>query len=257
VSDYTAMRIDEMEAVNGVFRRARVELGVSSFGMSVQDHSADAEIYPDHAEPDQEEVYFALRGGGEIDIQGERVALDPSVMVRVGPRTRHKVHPGPEGIRLLALGGIPGRAYQPPDMSQIEIDGAGAAQPDYTVKRIEEMETTLGGGMRKARAELGVSSFGIQVLEFPPNADRFPEHDHAESGQEEVYLGLSGEAEIEVDGDKVPLGPEVVVRVGPQARRKIRTGDSPARLIALGAVPGAAFEATGFTELGEPDPLAG
>jgi len=257
MSDHTTMRIDEMEAVNGVFRRAAAELGVSSFGMSVQDHAADSGVYPDHAEPDQEEVYLALRGSGELDVQGERLPLDPRVMVRVGARTRHKVHPGPDGIRLLALGAIPGRPYERPDMSKIEIDGEGAAEPDYTVKRIDEMEATFGGGMRKARAELGVSSFGLQVLDLPPNADRYPEHDHAESGQEEVYLVMSGEAEIEVDGEKVPLGPDTMVRVGPAAKRKIRTADSPTRILAIGAVPGAKFQATGFTELGEPDPLAG
>lgn len=255
MADYTAKRIDDMEAVRGVFRRARIELGVSSFGISIQDHAPDAGMYPDHAEPDQEEVYLALRGSGEIDIQGERVPLDASTIVRVGPRTRHKVQPGPEGIRLLALGGIPGEPYQPPDMAKIEIDGEGAPDPDYTVRRFEEMEATFGGGMLKARAELGVTAFGIQVLQFPPNNNRYPEHDHGESGQEEVYVTLSGEAEIEVDGELVRLDPEVIVRVGPEAKRKITTGENPARILALGATAGEAFEPTRFTELGEPDPL--
>ena len=48
--------------------------------------------------------------------------------------------------------------------------------PDYTAKRIDDMEAIFGGGFRKARSELGVTSFGMQVLDFPPNADQYPEH---------------------------------------------------------------------------------
>ena len=54
---------------------------------------------------------------------------------------------------------------------------------DVTVKRTEEFEPTFGGGMLKARAGLGVTSFGMQVLRFPPNATRYPEHDHASDGR--------------------------------------------------------------------------
>ena len=54
----------------------------------------------------------------------------------------------------------------------------------YDVKRIDEMETAYGGAMRLARAALGVTSFGMQVEEFPPNFDQYPEHSHSEDGQE-------------------------------------------------------------------------
>jgi mannose-6-phosphate isomerase-like protein (cupin superfamily) len=126
---------------------------------------------------------------------------------------------------------------------------------DYTAKRIDEMEAVFGGGFVRARAELGVTSFGMQVLNFPPNADRHPEHDHAEEGQEEVYVVLSGRGEIVIDGERVALEPEVMVRVGPAARRRITTGDEPMRLLALGGFPGRAYESKSISELGEPDPL--
>ena len=63
---------------------------------------------------------------------------------------------------------------------------------DYTAKRIDDMEAGFGGGFVKVRAELGVTSFGMQVIRMPPNYDDYPEHDHAEDGQEEVYLALDG-----------------------------------------------------------------
>lgn len=120
----------------------------------------------------------------------------------------------------------------------------------YTVKRIDEMETAFGGGMRLARAELGVTSFGIQVEEFPPGFDRYPEHSHSEDGQEEVYVVLRGSAEIEIDGQRIPLDSETIVRVGPGVSRCIFPGPEGVRILALGAVPGAAYQPPDFSKLG-------
>src|ERR1700694_45898 len=123
---------------------------------------------------------------------------------------------------------------------------------NYTVKKIGEMEGAFGGGMRRARAELGVSSFGMQIEEFPPNFDQYPEHSHSEDGQEEVYVVLRGTAEIEIEGDRIPLDPETIVRVGPGISRRILPGPQGARILALGGVPGAAYEPPEFTKLGAP-----
>jgi mannose-6-phosphate isomerase-like protein (cupin superfamily) len=127
---------------------------------------------------------------------------------------------------------------------------------DFTAKRIDEMEAIFRGGYKRARAELAVESFGMSVLDFPPNADQHPEHDHGHDGQEEVYVVLAGRGEIDIDGERVALDPGVMVRVGPTAKRKITTGDQPMRLLALGGVPGKPYEPSPFSVLGGPDPLA-
>jgi mannose-6-phosphate isomerase-like protein (cupin superfamily) len=119
----------------------------------------------------------------------------------------------------------------------------------YTVKRIDEMDTAFGGGMRLARAALGVTSFGMQVEEFPPDFDRYPEHSHDEDGQEEVYIVLRGSAEIEIEGERVPLDPETIVRVAPTASRRIFPGPQGVRILALGAVPGAAYQPPDFSKI--------
>jgi len=119
----------------------------------------------------------------------------------------------------------------------------------YSVKRIDEMETAYGGSMRLARAALGVASFGVQIEEFPPNFDQYPEHNHSEDGQEEVYMVLRGSAEIEIDGGRIPLDPETMVRVSPGVKRRIFAGPQGARILALGGVPGAAYEPPDFTKI--------
>src|SRR3954470_11575553 len=121
---------------------------------------------------------------------------------------------------------------------------------DFTLKRIDDMAATFGGGFKLARAELGVTSFGMQVLDLPPDLkEGYPEHDHAETGQEEVYIPLRGAGTMTVDGEDVALEPGVAVRVGPAAKRGIVTGPEGLRLLALGGVPGAAYEINPRTEL--------
>lgn len=127
---------------------------------------------------------------------------------------------------------------------------------DYTAKRIEDMEAIFRGGFRKARAELGVTSFGMQILEFPLNADRYPEHDHGEDGQEEVYVVLSGSGEMVIEGEHIAMNPETLIRVASSSKRKLVTTDEPMRVLVVGGIPGRAYEIVQFTELGEPDPLA-
>jgi hypothetical protein len=122
MSSYEVKNIDEMEAIyQGAFKRARAELGVESFGMQIIDLPANYDNYPehDHSHDNQEEVYLVMRGGGEIEIEGERFPLDGDHIARVGPGTKRKVWPGPDGIRLVVLGGVRGEAYQAPDISKL------------------------------------------------------------------------------------------------------------------------------------------
>jgi mannose-6-phosphate isomerase-like protein (cupin superfamily) len=120
---------------------------------------------------------------------------------------------------------------------------------DYTAKRIKDMEAGFGGGFVKARAELGVTAFGMQVIQLPPDYADYPEHDHVESAQEEVFLALSGSGWIEIDGERVELDNETIVRVGPDARRKVFAGPQGLRMLALGGCPGAAYKIVESTEL--------
>ena len=121
---------------------------------------------------------------------------------------------------------------------------------DVTVKRLEEFEAVFGGGMRRVRAGLGVSSFGMQVLELPPKFSMYPAHDHSHDQQEEVYLVLAGRATLQVGEEEFALEPGVFARVGPGQRRKLLTADEGARILCIGAAPGKVYEAPEWTEEG-------
>jgi mannose-6-phosphate isomerase-like protein (cupin superfamily) len=132
MADVTHMRIEDLDAIEGVlegikFHKAAASLGVSSFGISISDLAPGADEYPEHDHSEegiggqmfakrpqqlgQEEVYVALKGSGTVEADGEQYPLDQDHIVRLGPTVKRKVIPGPDGLRLLALGGTPGEAY--------------------------------------------------------------------------------------------------------------------------------------------------
>ena len=127
---------------------------------------------------------------------------------------------------------------------------------DLTVKRLDEFDAVFGGGMRRVRAGLGVTSFGIQVIELPPNFTHYPQHDHTHDEQEEVYTALSGSATLQAGDQEHEIEPGVFARVGPGEKRKLVTGDEGVRIIAIGAVPGKPYEPPEFTEEGAAEPPA-
>jgi hypothetical protein len=83
---------------------------------------------------------------------------------------------------------------------------------DATVKRIDEMESFYEGMVVRARAELGVTSWGMQVFHFPAGFDQYPNHHHGEGavdpGQEELYIPLSGSGELLLNGERHTIEPE-------------------------------------------------
>ncbi len=127
---------------------------------------------------------------------------------------------------------------------------------DVTVKRLEEFEAIFGGGFRRVRAGLGVTSFGVAVMDIPPNFNIYPEHDQLHDGQEEVYTALEGKGTLVAAGEEHPLEPGVWIRVGPDVKRKVVTGEEGVRVLALGGTPGQVYEPPEFSvEGGSPPPL--
>jgi len=127
---------------------------------------------------------------------------------------------------------------------------------DYAVKEIDEMEAVYLGAFKRARAELGLESFGMQIIDMPPEFENYPEHDHSHDNQEEVFLVMRGGGEIEIAGERYPLDDNHVARVGPEVMRKVWPGPEGIRLVVLGGVRGGPYEAPDISKLGEPDPMA-
>jgi mannose-6-phosphate isomerase-like protein (cupin superfamily) len=131
MGEVTHVAIEEIDALQGFdrvsLRRAAAALGVSSFGISIEELGPGADEYPEHDHSEdglggqmfakrpqqlgQEEVYVALRGSGTLEADGEQYPIDADHIVRVDPDVKRKIVAGPDGLRLLALGAIPGEPY--------------------------------------------------------------------------------------------------------------------------------------------------
>jgi quercetin dioxygenase-like cupin family protein len=58
----------------------------------------------DELKSGQEELYVPLRGTGALQIDGEKVDLEPGRYVLVGPAALRRVDAGPEGLSYLVIG---------------------------------------------------------------------------------------------------------------------------------------------------------
>ena len=97
-------------------------------------------------------------------------------------------------------------------MPKEPINGAG-----WAVSSIADLGE--GPGFRKVRGPLGVTAFGANAIVLPPSWVT-PKHSHER--QEELYLVLDGEIEIDLDGTKHTLGPGGLARVSPGTTRFLR-----------------------------------
>jgi len=115
----------------------------------------------------------------------------------------------------------------------------------YSSSRIDDLPSLWDGMCKLVRAGLGLTAFGVNVLDIGPN---YVTTDHTEStsGQEELYLVLRGSATLLVglpgEEERVELTPDVVARVAPDARRLFQTGFEGARLLIVGGAPGQPYE---------------
>ena len=124
------------------------------------------------------------------------------------------------------------------------------ALDDVTITAPEQIEAYAGPHaipgvrFRPARQALGVSAWGMNIIELDPHTEGYPEHDHASDDHEEVYVILSGSAVLQVHGQERELGQGQLVRVGPAVKRKFITRGEGVILLALGGTPGKPYEAS-------------
>jgi uncharacterized cupin superfamily protein len=89
-------------------------------------------------------------------------------------------------------------------------------------------------GMYFLRDALGAEQLGVTVVEAD-NGWEGMAHDHAEDGQEEVYVLLDGEATLAVDGDVIELGPGDAVRVDADSDRELTFSADGSKMVIAGA----------------------
>jgi hypothetical protein len=106
----------------------------------------------------------------------------------------------------------------------------------YVRKSIDELSTHYGGVVRLARKDLGITAFGCQVFELPPNVGG-PRHSESGTGQQELYVNLGGSGWLDVDSDRVEFGPRTMIHVTPESVRQPVSGAQGLTYLCVGAPP--------------------
>ena len=119
MSGYRARAIDELPTLwDGFAKLLRPGLGIEAFGANIMDLPPDYETKShDEAQSGQQELYVALRGSGAVVVGAERLLLDSEHLVCVDAETPRVLTSGPEGLRVLCVGAVPGGVYEPPEWS--------------------------------------------------------------------------------------------------------------------------------------------
>jgi uncharacterized cupin superfamily protein len=118
--------------------------------------------------------------------------------------------------------------------------------------RIDELPSLWDGFVRLVRPGLGLSAFGANVMNLPPDYAT-KSHDESTSGQEELYVCLAGSGTVVLDddGSELPLDGDQLAAVGPGVSRTLKSGPQGLRVLIVGGTPGRAYEPQAWSSQGE------
>jgi mannose-6-phosphate isomerase-like protein (cupin superfamily) len=123
MADYAIAHLDQIEEQNDgrcPWRPVRHHFGIRSFGINawtaknagdriINEHDEGS----DQAEDEEEELYVVTQGRATFELDGERREAPAGTLVFVPPRVKRTAFAEEPGTTVLAIGGVPGRAYEP------------------------------------------------------------------------------------------------------------------------------------------------
>ena len=117
-SSYSAKAIDELPTLwDGFAKLVRAGLDITAFGANIMD------LPPDYATTSHDEAESGRRNcTSRWSARGQSASPTPSSpgsrpFGSSRPGMARVLSSGPEGLRVLCIGGVPGRAYEPQEWS--------------------------------------------------------------------------------------------------------------------------------------------
>src|SRR5579862_1470120 len=118
---YAATHLDEIEAISDgrcPSRPIRLHFGITSFGINAWvGRQVGDRLINEHDEAEQgdgqEELYLVQRGRARFELDGEQLQVPADTLVFVRPGVRRTAFAEEPGTTIIALGGTPGKAYEP------------------------------------------------------------------------------------------------------------------------------------------------
>jgi tetratricopeptide (TPR) repeat protein len=120
MSDYAVTHLDEIAEVDDgrcPYRPIRHHFGITGFGVNAWTaRDAGDRLINEHDESEpgsSEELYLVLRGRAVFELDGDPVVAPAGTLVFARPGVKRAAVAEEPGTTIIALGGTPGRAYEP------------------------------------------------------------------------------------------------------------------------------------------------
>jgi len=181
---------------------------------------------PAHVHGADEEIYFVLRGNGYSWHDGETFEIGPGDTIVHPPRTKaHTIRAARDGIDYLVFGprsriaggylpkvGIywlwpswteAGTGQHPFDRDQ-RLEWPEPGPRPENIVNIVDVEPRFGGRSKRLGAAAGAKLTGLNWVTIRPGEEGAPPHCH--SAEEELFVVLDGEGELELWASPDPKG---------------------------------------------------
>ena len=119
----------------------------------------------------------------------------------------------------------------------------------YAVAHLDEIDEIDDGRepWRPVRHHFGITAFGVNAWTARDAGDRIiNEHDESDESNEELYVVLGGRATFELDGERVDAPTGTLVFARPGVKRTAYAEEPETTILALGGIPGKAYEPDGW-----------
>ena len=120
MSGYTVAQLDQIDGVSDgrcPWRPIRQHFGIMSFGANAfTARDAGDRLINEHDESEEdahEELYLVQQGRARFELDGEQVDAPAGTFVFASPGVKRTAFAEEPGTTLIALGGTPGKAYEP------------------------------------------------------------------------------------------------------------------------------------------------
>ena len=130
---------------------------------------------------------------------------------------------------------------------ELPVQPALPERDRHAVRRIDDLPQLWDGFAKLVRTGLGITAFGAQILDLPPDYTT-ASHDEAETGQQELYVSLRGAGAVEIADERLPLDADHVVRIDAGVARTLSSGAEGLRVLCIGSVPGGVYTPPAWTE---------
>ena len=151
MSGYTVAQLDEIDELDDgrcPWRPVRHHFGITAFGINAWTaKNAGERIINEHDEADEddknEELYFVTAGRAVFELDGERRDAPAGTFVFVEPGVMRTAFAEEPETTIVAVGGVPGQAYQPngweiwEPVRQLYAEGRYGEAADRGRERIE------------------------------------------------------------------------------------------------------------------------